>query len=149
VSITDLPPVEASLNGLATIFILLGWWFIRHQRKTQHIFCMVSALVVSVAFLACYLVYHFYRAYYLHIGETHFTAQGIPRIVYFFILGTHLLLVLPSLVLIILTLIPALRSRFDKHRRIARWTLPIWLYVSVTGVLVYFMLYVWYPPTHS
>ncbi|MEO6848081.1 MAG: DUF420 domain-containing protein [Chthoniobacterales bacterium] len=141
-TVHDLPAVNASLNGLSTIFILFGWWFIKHQRKAQHIFCMVSALVVSTAFLGCYLYYHTHAGY-----MTHFTAKGWPARIYFFILITHLILVFPSLILVVLTVIPALRSRYDKHRRIAPWTVPIWLYVSITGVLVYFMLYVWYPGT--
>lgn len=139
-SIQDLPAVNASLNATATVLLAAGWWFIAHERKRAHIACMVSALVVSAAFLTCYLVYH------AHVGSVRFTAQGIVRPIYFTILLTHTILAITVLPLVILTVIPAVRSRFDRHRRMGRWTLPIWLYVSVTGVIVYFMLYQWFPP---
>jgi uncharacterized membrane protein YozB (DUF420 family) len=103
---------------------------------------MITAVIASTAFLVGYLVYH------VHVGEksTHFTAQGIVRPLYFAMLISHVLLAFVTLPLVILTLIPAFRRRWDRHRRIARWTIPIWLYVSVTGVLVYLMLYKWFPP---
>jgi uncharacterized membrane protein YozB (DUF420 family) len=114
---------------------------IRTERKVAHALCMVSALVTSAAFLACYLVYHFLKAGHV----THFIYPGWPKALYFFILGTHTPLAIVALPLLALTVIPAIRQRFDAHKRMARWTLPVWLYVSVTGVLVYFMLYVWFP----
>jgi len=138
-SVTDLPAVNATLNSICTLLLLAGWWFIKHERKTQHIVCMVSALVVSAAFLACYLVYHY------HVGSVKFTAQGIVRPIYYFILITHVFLAAVILPLIVLTIVPALRARFDRHRKWARITLPLWLYVSITGVIVYLMLYVWFP----
>jgi uncharacterized membrane protein YozB (DUF420 family) len=137
----DLPPINAALNALSTVFILLGWWYIKHERKTQHIAMMASALTTSTIFLGCYLVYHFNVTV-----VTKFTAQGWIRPVYFTLLISHVLLAFATVPLIIMAVVPALRARFDKHRRIARWTLPIWLYVSVTGVLVYLMLYQWFPP---
>lgn len=140
-SVSDFPALNAGLNSLCTIFLLLGWWFIVNQRKTQHICCMVAALITSTIFLSCYLYYHY------HVGSVRFTAQGIVRPIYFFILITHLILAIVIVPMIILTVIPAFRSRFDKHRRIGKWTMPTWLYVSVTGVLVYLMLYVWFPST--
>lgn len=140
-NVNDLPAVNATLNALSTLFILAGWVMIRTERKVAHAFCMVSALVTSAAFLACYLVYHFLKAGHV----THFTYPGWPKALYFFILGTHTPLAIVALPLLALTVIPAIRQRFDAHKRMARWTLPVWLYVSVTGVLVYFMLYVWFP----
>jgi len=140
-NVNDLPAVNATLNALSTLFILAGWVMIRTERKVAHALCMVSALVTSAAFLACYLVYHYLKAGHV----THFTYPGWPKTLYFFILGTHTPLAIVALPLLALTVIPAIRQRFDAHKRMARWTLPVWLYVSVTGVLVYFMLYVWFP----
>jgi uncharacterized membrane protein YozB (DUF420 family) len=136
-----LPVVNATLNALSTLFILMGWGLIRAERKVAHACCMGAAIVTSAAFLGCYLVYHYLKAGHV----THFTYPGWPKALYFFILGTHTPLAIVALPLLVLTVIPALQQRFDAHRRMARWTLPIWLYVSVTGVLVYFMLYVWFP----
>jgi putative membrane protein len=140
-NVNDLPAVNATLNALSTLFILAGWVMIRTERKVAHALCMVSALVTSAAFLACYLVYHYLKAGHV----THFTYPGWPKTLYFFILGTHTPLAIVALPLLALTVIPAIRQRFDAHKRMACWTLPVWLYVSVTGVLVYFMLYVWFP----
>jgi len=140
-NVNDLPALNATLNALSTLFILAGWVMIWTERKVAHALCMVSALVTSAAFLACYLVYHFLKAGHV----THFTHTGWPKTLYFFILGTHTPLAIVALPLLALTVIPAIRQRFDAHKRMARWTLPVWLYVSVTGVLVYFMLYVWFP----
>lgn len=134
------PPLNATLNGISTVFIALGWWFILKERKFQHICCMVAALVISTAFLVSYVIYH--------LGVTHvaFTAEGWIRPVYFTILISHIILAFTIVPLVLATVIPALRARFDTHRKIGRWTMPIWLYVSVTGVLIYFMLYQWFPP---
>lgn len=140
-SIHQLPALNASLNFLSTIFILAGWWSIRTHHKKLHIVAMITAVLTSTLFLACYLYYHFHT----HV-VTHFTAMGIVRPIYFTLLISHVLLAFSVPPLVISTLIPAIRSHFDKHRRIAKWTLPIWLYVSVTGVLVYLMLYQWFPP---
>ena len=137
--VTDLPALNAILNGISTLLIITGWIMIRTQRKQAHALCMISAIIASALFLGCYLYYHF------HVGHVRFTHTGWPRSLYFFILFTHLPLALCVVPLIALTVTPALRQRFDAHRRMARWTLPVWLYVSVTGVLVYLMLYVWFP----
>jgi uncharacterized membrane protein YozB (DUF420 family) len=137
---SDLPIVNASLNGLSTVFLLAGITFIKNDRKLPHIVSMISALVTSTAFLTCYLIYHF------QAGVTKFTYPGWPKIVYYVILATHVPLAILVLPLVFLTIIPAFQARYDKHRRMAKWTFPIWLYVSVTGVLVYMMLYVWFPP---
>jgi uncharacterized membrane protein YozB (DUF420 family) len=138
----DLPALNASLNALSTVFIVAGLVAIKRDRKTAHIACMATALVTSTAFLASYVTYHWLKAGVV----TKFTAPGWPKALYFFILFTHIPLAAIALPLVILTVIPALRARFDRHRRWARITAPLWLYVSVTGVLVYLMLYVWFPP---
>ena len=138
-SVQELPALNASLNGLSTFFIVLGLVFIKSERKQAHIVCMSLALLTSALFLTSYLYYHF------HVPVTRFTHGGWPRTIYFIILFTHIPLATIALPLVFMTVIPALRARYDRHRQLAKWTTPIWLYVSVTGVLVYFMLYVWYP----
>ena len=141
-TISDLPATNACLNFISTVFISAGWYFIRRGFWRQHVACMITAVISSSAFLTCYLIYH------AHVGEksTQFTAGGIVAPIYFTILISHILLAIIILPLVIATLVPVFRQRWDKHRRIARWTMPIWLYVSVTGVIVYLMLYQWFPP---
>lgn len=141
-TVSDLPAVNASLNFVSTVFISAGWYFIRRGHWQRHIACMITAVISSTFFLAGYLFYH------AHVGEksTHFAAPGLVRAIYFPMLISHILLAFATLPLVILTLVPAFRRRWDRHRRIARWTMPIWLYVSVTGVLVYLMLYHWFAP---
>jgi len=138
-TISELPAVNATLNALATCFIVAGFVFIKRGQKRAHIVCMVTALVVSAAFLTCYLIYHSANL------TNKFGHDGWPRTIYFIILFTHIPLAALVVPMVFMTVIPALRKRFDRHKRIARWTFPVWLYVSVTGVLVYLMLYVWYP----
>ncbi len=140
-SLHSLPLLNASLNGLSALLLVSGWCFIKNERRVAHASCMILAFLTSCLFLGCYLYYHF------HLPGHHvpFTTPGVPRAVYFFILFTHLPLALILVPLVIMTFMPALRQRFDKHKKMAHWTLPIWLYVSVTGVLVYCMLYLWYP----
>ncbi|MEP6672603.1 MAG: DUF420 domain-containing protein [Chthoniobacter sp.] len=140
---SDLPPINASLNALSTVFILAGITFIKNDRKLAHIVSMICALVTSTAFLACYVTYHALR----HGVPTTFTYPGWPKVLYYIILGTHVPLAFLTLPLVFMTIIPAFQAVYDKHRRMAKWTFPIWLYVSVTGVLVYLMLYVWFPST--
>ena len=140
-TVEDLPPVNATLNAIATVLIITGLIFIRRENKRMHIACMVSALVVSTAFLVCYTIYH------RHAGHTTFTHGGLIKTIYLLILFTHIPLAALTVPLVLLTVIPAIRRRIDKHKRIARWTFPIWLYVSVTGVIIYFMLYHWFPPS--
>lgn len=141
-TVSDLPAINASLNALSTVFIVLGLAFIKAERKLAHIVCMVTALITSTAFLTCYLIYHYLKAGHV----THFIHPGWPKTLYFIILGTHTPLAVAVLPFIILTVVRALQARYDMHRKWARIAAPIWLYVSVTGVLVYFMLYVWFPP---
>jgi putative membrane protein len=141
-SISDLPALNASLNFVSTVFISAGWFLIRRGAWQQHVACMIVALTSSTFFLVSYIVYH------AHVGEksTHFSAGGLVAIVYFTMLISHICLAFVTLPLVIVTLVPVFQRRWDRHRRIARWTMPIWLYVSVTGVLVYLMLYQWFPP---
>jgi len=138
---SDLPLVNASLNGLSTVFILAGIVFIKNEMKLAHMVSMIAALVTSTAFLTCYIIYHALR----HGVPTHFTYDGWPRMLYYFILGTHTPLAIVTLPLVYLTVTPAFKAIYEQHRKWAKWTFPIWLYVSVTGVLVYLMLYVWFP----
>jgi putative membrane protein len=142
VNVQQLPAINASLNALSTIFILFGIIFIKNEMKRAHILAMTTALATSTLFLACYVTYHVMKQGVV----TRFTHPGWPKVTYYLILFTHIPLAFLTLPLVILTVIPALRARYDQHRRIAAWTFPIWLYVSVTGVLVYFMLYEWFPP---
>ena len=130
-----LPSVNAFLNGTSAVLLVIGFLLIRRKRIAQHRRVMISAFIVSCAFLVCYLVYH------AQVGSVRFQGTGPIRTVYFAILITHTILAATVPVLAIITLRRGLAARFDKHRRIARWTLPIWLYVSVTGVVVYAMLY--------
>ena len=132
---TVLPAVNASLNAISTVFLLIGWRFIRRRDMRRHRFCMWSAFATSALFLTSYLVYH------ANVGSVPFAGQGAVRVVYFTILLTHIVLAALILPLALVTLSRALARRFDRHRAIARWTLPVWLYVSVTGVVIYIMLY--------
>jgi uncharacterized membrane protein YozB (DUF420 family) len=134
-SVHDLPSVNAALNALAAILLVTGYILIRRKQIQTHRKVMIAAFATSSVFLVCYIVYH------VQVGSVHFPGTGIIRTVYFSILGTHTLLAATVPVLAIITLSRGLGGRFDKHRKIARWTLPIWLYVSVTGVVVYLMLY--------
>jgi len=129
------PALNASLNGTSAVLIVTGRAFIRRGKVRVHRACMLGAVIASTVFLGCYLYYH------AHVGSVHFPGHGWPRALYFTILASHTLLAATVPVLVILTLTLALRSKFEKHRRIARWTYPIWLYVSITGVIVYVMLY--------
>jgi len=135
ISVRDLPAVNAILNATAAVLLVCGYILIRRRRKRAHKRVMLAAFVTSCAFLACYLVYHW------HVGSVRFPHSGALRTLYLSILGTHTVLAATVPVLAIITLSRGLSARFDKHRAIARWTLPIWLYVSVTGVVVYLMLY--------
>lgn len=130
-----LPAVNATLNAIATVFLLVGYALIRRRRWRQHRAAMLAAFATSVLFLISYVVYH------ANAGSRPFTGQGPIRAVYFFILITHIVLAALVPPLAIVTLSRGLRQRFDRHVAIARWTLPIWLYVSITGVAVYLMLY--------
>ena len=138
-SVSDLPTVNALLNTLAFTFLVIGFVFIRQKKVAQHRAMMLSAFVTSAVFLVTYLYYHFNVEII-----TRFTGEGTARIVYFAILISHSVLAVAVPPMAIITLFRGLKMKVEKHRRIARWTLPIWMYVSVTGVLVYLMLYHWY-----
>jgi len=144
-TIFDLPAVNATLNGLSAVFLAAGYVSIKRGNKTAHRNCMVSAFVTSVIFLPCYLTYHSYLAIELHRGPTHFLHPAWFRPIYLTILGTHTTLAILIVPLILRTLWLAKNERFEAHKRIARWTWPLWMYVSVTGVIVYFLLYQIFP----
>lgn len=135
VPLSDFPAIDAALNAVSAALLILGYTFIRRRRVTAHKRCMVSAFVCSVAFLGFYLWYH------AHAGVKRFPGHGASRPLYFALLGTHTVLAAAVPFLAVITLYFALRARFSRHKRIARWTLPIWLYVSVTGVLIYWILF--------
>ena len=155
--VTELPKLYTIFNGCALFHIALGLVLIKAAGRQAasgdsqklliaaglrkgHIVSMIIALLFSTAFLGCYLYYHY------HAGHVKFAGTGMTRPIYFTILFTHIPLAVLSLPMIIMTVVPALRQRFDKHRRMAKWTVPVWLYVSVTGIIVYLMCYVWYGP---
>jgi len=130
-----LPSINASLNAATAILLILGYTLIRQRAITAHTLCMLGATLTSTVFLGCYLYYHF------HHGATRFPGTGLARPVYFTILITHTILAVVQLPLILMTLFRAFKGQFQRHISIARITLPIWLYVSVTGVVIYWMLY--------
>jgi uncharacterized membrane protein YozB (DUF420 family) len=138
-NVEQLPAVNAALNALATVLLVVGWLLIKARRERAHKAVMLSAFVVSIAFLTCYLVYHY------HVGSVPFTGPSVVRAAYLALLASHVVLAAVVPVLAIVTIYLGLMDRRAKHRRLARWTLPIWLYVSVTGVVVYVMLYQLYP----
>ncbi len=134
-TVHDLPTLNASLNATSFVLLSTGYVFIRRGQRDKHKLCMLAALVVSTLFLTSYVVYH------AQVGSVPFKGVGAIRAVYFTILISHVILAIAIVPLVIVTASRALSARFDKHRVIARWTLPLWLYVSVTGVVVYLMLY--------
>jgi putative membrane protein len=133
--IADLPALNASLNGLASVFLIVGYALIRSGRRDAHRLCMLTALATSALFLISYVVYH------ANAGSVRFQGTGAIRVVYFAVLVPHVILAATILPLALITTARGLRGDFGRHVRIARWTLPVWLYVSVTGVIVYAMLY--------
>jgi uncharacterized membrane protein YozB (DUF420 family) len=135
VTIHDLPAVNATLNALSGVLLVVGYFLMRARRIEQHRRFMIAAFVTSSLFLICYIVYH------AQVGSVRFTRQGFVRPLYFTILVSHVTLAAAVLPLAIVTLARGLKARYPQHRRIARWTFPVWLYVSVTGVLVYILLY--------
>ncbi len=139
IPISALPALNAALNATSAILLTVGYLFIRRKQVTAHKACMITAFITSTIFLISYLTLRYYA------GLTTFQGRGWIRPVYFTILISHTILAATIVPLALVTLSRALRERFDKHVRIARWTLPLWLYVSVTGVIVYWILYVLYP----
>ena len=139
-TIHDLPTVNASLNGLSAVFLTCGYIFIKQGKRDAHRNAMLAAFFTSALFLVCYLTYHI-----LVKGVTRFQGPGLSRPIYLLILTTHSILAVVIVPMILRALWLAFKQRWEGHKRLTRWTWPMWLYVSVTGVIVYMMLYVWYP----
>jgi uncharacterized membrane protein YozB (DUF420 family) len=135
ISASQLPTLNAALNSLSAVFLVAGYYFIRSKNINAHRACMVAAFASSTLFLISYLVYHY------QVGSVPFKGQGWFRRLYFAVLLSHTILATAVVPLALITLVRAFKLRFESHRRIARWTFPIWLYVSITGVVVYMMLY--------
>jgi putative membrane protein len=133
------PALIASLNGASAVLLVAGRYAIARNRMAVHRAFMIAAVIASALFLACYVYFH------VHVGNIHFLGQGVWRPIYFAILIPHVTLAIVIVPMVIITLSRGLRARYDSHRAIARWTFPLWMYVSVTGVIVYFMLYQWFP----
>jgi uncharacterized membrane protein YozB (DUF420 family) len=141
---TLFPAINATLNGASAALLLIGRRLIAQRKIQQHRAVMISAVITSSLFLVCYLTYHALLQIYAHGAITRFQGTGLSRPIYFSILLSHTTLAVVTVPLVLITLSRGLSKRFDKHRAIARWTFPIWLYVSVTGVVIYFMLYQWF-----
>lgn len=141
--VSKLPALNAALNATSGLLLILGFIFIRQRAIKAHTICMVTACLTSTLFLISYLTYHYYH------GSTRFQGQGFIRWVYFGILLTHTILAVVITPLAIITFFQGLLGRFQKHVKIARITFPLWLYVSVTGVVIYLMLYHFYPPSQG
>jgi len=139
------PHLNAILNATSGVLIVLGFYFIHARQIARHRMCMLSASIVSAFFLASYLTHHALRTYYFGLGPTKFTGEGLARPIYFTILTSHTILAALVTPFVILTLWRGLKGEFDKHKKIARLVFPVWLYVSVTGVIVYLLLYQVYP----
>ncbi|MCX8090266.1 MAG: DUF420 domain-containing protein [Verrucomicrobiae bacterium] len=139
-TIQDLPALNAAFNGLATLFLLAGYGFIRRGNRTAHRNCMIAALAASTLFLIGYLTYHFSVA-----GVTRFREPAWFRPIYLTVLITHTVLAAAIVPMVLVTVFRALRGRFELHKKIARWTWPLWMYVSITGVLIYLLLYQIFP----
>ncbi len=140
IPLSDFPVINASLNAACTFFLLLGYTFIRQRKILHHKISMLSAFTCSMIFLVCYVYFH------LHAGIIRFGGQGWIRPVYFTLLTSHTILAITIVPLAIITLGYALSDKFAKHKKIAHWTLPLWLYVSITGVIIYWLLYIAYTP---
>ena len=134
-ALTDLPALNAMLNATSFMLLMSGYYFIKNGNRQAHQKCMIAAVAVSALFLISYLVYHF------NVGSVKFTKQGPIRTIYFAILLTHTVLATAIVPMVIISVVRAWREAFEKHVKIARWTLPIWAYVSITGVVIYLMLY--------
>jgi uncharacterized membrane protein YozB (DUF420 family) len=135
ISAAQLPTLNAALNSLSAVLLVAGYYFIRSRNINAHRACMCAAFASSTLFLISYLVYHY------QVGSVPFKGQGSIRTIYFTILLSHTVLAAAVVPLALITLVRALKAKFDRHQKIARWTFPIWLYVSITGVIVYVMLY--------
>ncbi len=141
-SVSDLPVLNACLNSTSAIFLTIGYVFIRQKRQTAHRNCMIVALTASALFLISYITYHY------SAGRTVFKDPAWFRPIYLLLLLTHTVLAVAIVPMVIVTVSRALKGRYELHKRIARWTWPLWMYVSVTGVIIYFLLYRIFPQTH-
>jgi len=140
-TLSDLPALNAVLNSMSATFLIIGYVFIKQNRQTAHRNCMIGALVTSTLFLTSYVYYHY------NAGRTDFINPEWFRPIYLVILVTHIILAVVIVPLALMTVILAVRRRYELHKRISRWTWPLWMYVSVTGVLIYFLLYQIFPQT--
>ena len=140
-----LPHLNATLNATSGVFLIIGFYFIRTKQISRHRASMLTAASVSAVFLACYLTHHALRTYYFGLGPTRFTGEGLIRPIYFTILTSHTILAAVVTPFVLLTVWRGLKGQYDKHMKIARLVFPVWLYVSVTGVIVYLLLYQVYP----
>ena len=140
-TVSDLPAVNATLNAISTLFLTAGYFFIKRGRQNAHRNCMLSAFVTSCVFLVCYVLHKIL----VRGVHTPFGGEGIIRTFYYVMLLTHIVLAMVIVPLILMTMSRALKARWEHHKKIARWTWPLWMYVSITGVLVYLMLYKWFP----
>lgn len=140
IPVRNLPALNAALNAASALFLLTGYVMIRRRNVAGHRLCMLAALAASSLFLVSYLIYHY------HVGSVAFQGRGWARAIYFTILISHTILAAAIVPLVLVTLTRALRGNYEKHRAIARWTFPIWVYVSITGIVVYWMLYHLYRP---
>jgi putative membrane protein len=145
VNFTDLPAVNAVLNSLSAVFLMTGWVFIKRQNQSAHIKCMIAALITSTAFLTCYVYYHYKMKQVYGEAHTSFQDPAWFRPIYLAILFTHLIGAFAIVPLVIMTVTWAIRRRFESHKKVSRWTWPLWMYVSVTGVLIYLLLYQIFP----
>jgi putative membrane protein len=135
ITVTDLPALNATLNAISTVLLITGWIFIKRADRRNHRRCMIAALITSTLFLTSYVIYH------AQVGSVPFRGTGVIRTIYFMVLIPHVILAAAIVPPVLITASRGLTAKYDKHRRIARWTLPLWLYVSITGVIVYLMLY--------
>ena len=139
------PHLNAALNALSGVFLISALYFILKRRIAEHRFCMLTACSVSALFLICYVSHHALRTYYFGLGPTKFTGEGLIRPIYFTILTSHTILAVLVAPFVVVTLRHGLKGNYDKHRKLARLVFPVWLYVSITGVIVYLLLYQFYP----
>lgn len=144
-TVSDLPAVNASLNTLATLLLTAGYIFIKRGNQNAHRNCMVGALICSTVFLGCYLYYHYSMQKLYGEAHTRFLKPEWFRPIYLTILFTHLVCAIAIVPLVIVTVVRAAKGHFEQHKKVARWTWPIWMYVSVTGVVIYFLLYQIFP----
>lgn len=142
------PHLNATLNSLSAVLLIVGFWNIRKQNRETHRKAMLGAAIVSAVFLVFYLTHHAIRTYMFGLGPTKFTGEGIARPIYFTILTSHTFLAALVAPFVLLTLYRGLKGQFDKHKRVARLVFPVWLYVSITGVVVYLMLYHFFPASN-